>query len=229
MRCHTSLPTPPRHHGCSRFLSLAGLPRYNTPMSKEGYVNYFEILGVEESAKPGEVRNSYKRLIKNLLIEIARTQITEERRAHFLLEMAKLNAGFYILRDNNSRNAYWEARNEVMSLEDQWRQAAEKEPAQADQFRRGFDSRLRHFLSRYVEEAMLEAGRDPECVEHSNWDAAHERHASSILRHYRHTLYQHILERLPYHEVTPPRIDWTERQKTVSRLLDAAVAAGRRN
>jgi len=192
-------------------------------MSDQGYVNYYEILALDASAKPGDVRNAYKRLMKNLLIEIARTQITEERRASFLLEMAKLNAATYILRNNDMRDAYWATRTEAMELEQQWRQAAENQSDAADGFRRAFDGKLRHFLSRYVEEAMLEAGRDKECVEASHWDAAHERHASTILRHYRHMLYQQILERLPYHEVTKPNIDWTERSQTVSKLLAEGV------
>lgn len=201
-------------------------------MSDEGYVNYFQILGLDDSAKPGEVRNSYKRLMKNLVMEIGRTQITEERRVHFLLEMAKLNAAFYILRDTASRDAYWQSRQEAIALEHQWREAAEQAQgasnAETDVLRRSFDSRVRHFLSRYVEEAMLEAGRDKECVENSHWDAAHERHASRILRHYRHGLYQQILERLPYYEVTKPKIDWEERSRAVARMLaDGSRLAGK--
>lgn len=188
-------------------------------MSDEGYVNYFEILGLDETAKPGEVRNSYKRMMKNLVMEIARVEITEERRAHFLLDMAKLNAAVYILRNAEMREAYWTARSNAIAFEQQWRDAAAANAEASDGLRRAFDGKMRHFLSRYVEEAMLEAGRDKECVEASNWDAAHERHASRILRHYRHTLYQQILQRLPFYEVTAPKIDWVERAGTVSRLL----------
>jgi len=185
----------------------------------EGYVNYFEILGLDEQAKPGEVRKNYKQKMKDLVMEIARVEITEERRSKYLLEMAKLNAAFYLLRDNETREIYWQARKEVMELEEQWRKAANEKSPETDTLRRAFDVRLRHFLSRYNEEAMLEAGRDKECVEVSNWDAAHERHASTILRHYRQSLYQQILERLPYWEITPPIIDWHERTQVVAGIL----------
>lgn len=192
-------------------------------MSDKGYVNYFEILELDEQAKPGEVRKNYRRKMKDLIIEISRVEITEERRAHYLLEMAKLNAAFYVLRDNETRERYWRDRSEAMMLEDQWRDAAPRGAEQAGAARRTFERHLRDFLSRYVEEAMLEAGRDKECVEASHWDAAHERHASRILRHYRQGAYQEILERLPYWDVTPPEIDWDERRRSVRELLDAAV------
>jgi len=188
-------------------------------MSEEGYVNYFAILGLDKTAKPGEVRKTYKKMMKNLVMEIARVEITGERRDRYLLQMAQLNAAFYVLRNNETREAYWQEREEVVALEERWRDAAEKGEPEADVLRRSFDTKLRHFLSRYVEEAMLEAGRDKEAVEASNWDAAHERHASRILRHYRHNLYQQILDRLPYWEITKPEIDWAEREKTVADML----------
>jgi hypothetical protein len=188
-------------------------------MSEDGYVNYFEILALDESAKPGDVRKNYKKMMKDLIMEIARVEITGERRDRFLLEMAKFNAAFYVLRDNEVRETYWRQRAEVIQLESQWCEAAQNGDAATDALRRSFDSKLRHFLSRYVEEAMLEAGRDKEAVEASNWDAAHERHASRILRHYRHNLYQQILDRLPYWEITTPRIDWVEREKAVAAML----------
>jgi len=188
-------------------------------MSDQGYVDYFAILKLDASAKPGEVRKNYKQMMKDLVFEIARARITEERRAHYLLEMAKLNAAFYILRGNEGRDAYWTMRSELIELENQWREAAAKDASEADTLRRTYDSRLRHFLARYVEEAMLEAGRDRECVENSNWDAAHERHASRILRQYRQELYQQILERLPYYEVTAPRVDWAKRARFVTHAL----------
>lgn len=186
---------------------------------QEGYVNYFEILGLDETARPGDVRKNYRSMMKDLVWEIGRVEITEDKRAKYLLDMAKLNAAFYILRDNATREAYWTARRDIIRLEETWRDAADKDDSGADTLRRTFDARLRHFLSRYVEEAMLEAGRDKECVEASNWDPAHERHASRILRHYRHTLYRQILERLPFWEVTPPRIDWEERSRVVAEIL----------
>jgi hypothetical protein len=201
-------------------------------MADKGYVNYFEILDLDEEAKPGEVRKGYKRKMKDLVLEISRAEITEDRRGRYLLEMAKLNAAFYVLRDSDKRNRYWQERQEAMALEDTWREAAQKGGENArgaealrapDAARRGFERKLRDFLTHYVEEAMLEAGRDKECVEASHWDAAHERHASRILRHYRQSAYQEILERLPYWDVTPPRVDWDERRRTVAALLHAAA------
>ncbi len=73
---------------------------------------------------------------------------------------------------------------------------------------------------------MLDAGRDKECVEASHWNEAHERHAFRILRHYRQGLYQKILARLPFVEVTPPQIDWVERRETVSALLRESLPHG---
>jgi hypothetical protein len=70
-----------------------------------------------------------------------------------------------------------------------------------------------------MEELVLEAGRDPECVEASHWDPAHERHASSVLRHHRQRLYHQIHERLPYYDITRPEIDWEERARTASAML----------
>ncbi|MDQ1256600.1 MAG: hypothetical protein QG656_1198 [Candidatus Hydrogenedentes bacterium] len=189
-------------------------------MSDNGYVNYFEILELDESAKPGDVRKNYKRKMKDLVLEIARVEITEERRDRYLLDMAKLNAAFCVLRDNGTRERYWLERGAVMALEEEWRAAA-LDPEKADPLRRRFDGMLRDFLTRYLEETMLEAGRDKECVEMSNWDAAHERHAFRILRQYRQSLHRQILERLPYFDVTPPRIDWDERRQTVAAILAA--------
>ncbi len=185
-----------------------------------GYVNYFEILGLPEDCKPGEVRKNYKKLMKDLVLEIHRTQITEDRRDKYLLTMAQLNAAFYILRDNDRRERYVAARKRVMELEAEWSQTAESgESSQADALRRAFDSELRQFLSSYMEELMLEAGRDAECVEASNWDPYHERHASRVLRHYRQRLYHEIHERLPYYDVTKPLVDWEERSRTAAHLI----------
>lgn len=192
-------------------------------MIDEGYVDYFQILKLAPDAKPGEVRTSYKQLMKDLVMEIARVEITEERRDRYLLEMAKLNASFYILRENETREAYWQSRTELIALEAEWREAVAANTADMDAARRAYDGTLRFFLSKYVEEAMLEAGRDKACVEVSNWDAAHERHASRVLRHYRQGLYQRILERLPYWEVTPPQIDWEDRRRTIAGILAGEV------
>ena len=188
-------------------------------MSDEGYINLFQSLDLDESANPGEVRRTYKRKMKGLVMDIARAEITEERRAHFLLEMAKLNVAVYVLRDKDMRDAYWDRRTELIALEEKWRAAATKDPEAANDYRKEYDGKLRSFLSRYVEEVTLEAGRDKECIEASHWDPAHERHAFRLLRHYRHGLYNTILERLPYYEVTRPDIDWDERSTTIAALI----------
>lgn len=185
----------------------------------EGYVNYFEILGVDQESKPGEVRKEYRRKMKDLVNEINSVEITESRRARFLLEMAKLNAALFLLRETDLREAFWKERAALIDLEARWRAADDTDPRQADRLRGEFDGRVRTFLSKYLEELMLGAGRDKECVEASGWDEAHERHASRIIRQYRHTLYHKILERLPFADVTRPQIDWDERRATVSSLI----------
>lgn len=189
------------------------------PAAEAGYINFFELLGLEPEARTGDVRKQYRKLMKNLVMEIAATEITEEKRDRYLLTMAQYNAAFLILRNNELRDIYWKERSELIALELRWREAVSAGADNAESLRREYDRRLRDFLSRYVEETMLEAGRDKECVEASHWDAAHERHATRILRHYRHRLFHTILERLPYVQVTPPAIDWDERARTVQRLL----------
>lgn len=191
-------------------------------MPDKGYVNYYEVLGVPEGAPPGEVRKTYRREMKRLVQEIASQEITDDRRSKYLLDMAKLNAALYILRDKERREAYWNLRNELMELEEAWRNDTGQDPAQDDKYRRQFDSKIKQFLSTYVEEAMLEAGRDQECVDASHWDEAHQRHSFRILRRYRHMLYHDILARLPFYEVTPPQINWDERLETVRGILAAS-------
>ncbi len=190
--------------------------------SDKGYVNFYDVLGLTENANPGEARKTYKKKMKNLVSEIASVEITGERRAHYLLEMAKLNAAIYILRDKDKREEYGSLREELIDLEEEWRAAPDADTERRDALRKAFDGKVRHFLSTYVEEAMLEAGRDKDCVDASHWDLAHERHATRMLRHYRHGLFQDILERLPFSEVTLPEVDWEERARTV----DALIAAG---
>jgi hypothetical protein len=190
-----------------------------------GYIDYFAVLGLDDTCKPGEVRKNYKQEMKNLLIEISRTQITPDKRDKFLLDLAMLNAAFYILRENDLRERFAEDRKRVMALETQWREAvtsAGSNPAvesEAERLRRAYDGAVRHFLSRYLEELPLEAGRDRECVEASHWDMAHERHAGRILRHFRQRRYHEIQERLPFSDVTRPEIDWEERTRTVRAIL----------
>lgn len=193
-------------------------------MSEKGYINYYDILGLQNDANPGEVRKVYRRKMKNLVGEIAQAQITEDRRSYFLLEMAKLNAAAYILRDREKRETYWNQRAELIDIEARWREADRASSEESDALRREFDSKIPYFLSKYVEESMLEAGRVRELAEASHWDIAHERHAARILRHYRHGLHHDILERLPYYEVTRPQIDWDERARTVAALISGAVS-----
>lgn len=188
-------------------------------MSDQGYINYFSVLDLREDCKPGEVRKNYKKKMKSLIMEIGRVEITQERRDKYLLDLATHNASFYILRDNGRRAQYIADRNEAIALESAWRNAVETGSEERDALRRKFDGTLRDFLSTYMEELMLEAGRDAECVEASRWDLAHERHASRVLRHYRQRLYHEIHERLPFHEVTKPVVDWGERRETVAAIL----------
>ncbi len=195
-------------------------------MSEAGYINYFEILGLRENANPGEVRNTYRTKMKALVQEIKRSTITEDRRAQFILEMAKLNAAAIVLRDNARREAYWTERRELIDLEKRWCDAAERDPdpEKSDALRREFDGRIRSFLSKYVEETMFEAAQDKEVAETSGWNAYYSRYALNLLRHYRHLLYHDILERLPYHAVTRPEIEWSERAAFVNTALAASEA-----
>ncbi len=193
-------------------------------MSEAGYINYFEILGLGADANPGEVRNTYRKKIKALR-DAAGAATTEDRRAQFILDMAKLNAAAFILRDLPKREAYWQERQALIELEQRWREqaAANADPEANDALRREFDSRARYFLSKYVEETMLEAGQDKDVAEGSGWNIFYARYALKLLRHYRHLLYHEILERLPFHTVTTPAIDWDERRRTVSALLEPAA------
>lgn len=183
-----------------------------------GYVNYYELLGLAEESQPGEVRKTYKKRMKALLQDISSGSITPDRRDKFLLEMAQLNAALFILRDREKRDRYWEERKQLIALEEAWR-SADGDVEASDKLRRKYEATLRDFLSVYVEEVMLEAGRDKECVEASNWSPAYDRHATQILRRYRHGLHHAIQERLPFYEVTRPQVDWDERRGFVAELL----------
>jgi hypothetical protein len=137
-----------------------------------------------------------------------------------------MNGAAIVLRDAARREAYWKEREELIELEKRWCEAAEKspDPETTDALRREFDGRIRSFLSKYVEETMLEAAQDKEVAEASGWNAYYSRYALNLLRHYRHLLYHDILERLPYHTVTRPTIDWDERAKFVTDLIGAREA-----
>ena len=190
-----------------------------TPETDAGYINFFKILDLDENARPGDVRKVYRRRMKGLVGEIARAEITEQLRAKFLLDMAQMNAALFVLRESDTRDAYWSERQELIDLEAKWRTAVEQSQDEAELLRREYLAKLLTFLSKYCEELMLAAGLDKECVEHSNWDNAHARHASRILRFYRNGLYQKILERLPYVEVTRPDIVWEKRNKFIAEIL----------
>ncbi len=188
--------------------------------SEAGYINYFERLGLANDAHPGEVRKAYKKLMKQLVQEIAQVEVTADRRAQFMLQMATLNAAVFVLKDKERREAYWAERQALIELEAEWCGLDDSDEARHDVLRPKFDSEVRSFLSKYVQEMPLNAGSDHEVLEASHWDVAHARHATQLLRQYRHHLHHDILERLPYHEVTEPKIDWSERQKTVAELLE---------
>lgn len=184
-----------------------------------GYIDYRTLLDLPDNFKPADVIRTYKKKMKSLVIEISESKITQEQRDQYLLLMAQLNAAFYIFRDRQRGEAYIKEREEVMRLEEEWR-AVGVDSEKSDALRRRYDQALRGFLARYMEELVLEAGRDPDCIENSGWDAAHERYAGRILRQYRQQRYHQIHERLPYYEITPPVIDWKERSTFVDNLLE---------
>lgn len=183
-----------------------------------GYVDYRTLLELPENYKPADVIRTYKKKMKNLVIEISQVKVTQEQRDQYLLLMAQLNAAFYIFRDRARGESYLRDRDEVIQLEEEWRTLT-GDPVKSDAMRRRYDQALRSFLAKYMEELVLEAGRDPDCIENSGWDAAHERYAGRILRQYRQQRYHEIHERLPYYEITPPVIEWAERAAFVDNLL----------
>lgn len=185
----------------------------------DGYINYFDTLGLADNANPGEVRNAYKRMMKKLIQDIANTEITPEKRSSFILDMARLNAACFVLKDKDKREAYWLERDALIAMEAEWCAVSDADTKEHERIRTKFDSRVRSFLSKYVEEMTLTAGQDKEILEASNWNEAHARYATSLLRYYRHHLYNDILERLPFYEVTKPKVDWDERRSTVAELL----------
>ncbi|MBI1320586.1 MAG: hypothetical protein GC168_16810 [Candidatus Hydrogenedens sp.] len=190
-------------------------------MTDDGYIDYFATLGLDASANPGEVKNHYRKRMKALVNEIASTALTPAKQEAYLLQIAEMNAAFYILRDEERRQKYESDRAGTIALEEEWRAAVESGSEKSDNLRRQYEGALKHFLAAYMEEYVLEAGRDKECVENSHWDPSHERHASRVLRHHRQRLYQKIHERLPYYEITPPTINWDERARVVASTLAA--------
>ncbi len=188
-------------------------------MPESGYINYYELLGLTNGAKPGEARNAYKKRIKNLIADFSSQDQTRDRVNAFVLDMAQLNAAVYVLRDNTRREAYWDERADLIALEDRWVALGDASTPESDALRREFDTKIRAYLSKYVEEMTLEAGTDKHVVEASQWGEGHARHATRLLRLFRHNLYHQILERLPYHQVTRPQIDWAERKTTVAELI----------
>lgn len=183
-----------------------------------GYIDYRMVLELPEKYKPADVIRTYKKKMKNLVIEISQSKVAQEQRDQYLLLMAQLNAAFYIFRDRQRGETYLRDRDEVVALEAEWQQVAQ-DVEKSDVMRRKYDQALRSFLARYMEELVLEAGRDPDCMEQSGWDAAHERYAARVLRKYRQQRYHKIHERLPYYEITPPSIDWSERATFIDDLL----------
>ena len=185
-----------------------------------GYIDYRTVLALPDPYKPADVIRSYKKRMKQLLIEISENEHAHERQQQYLLQIAQLNAAFYILRDRERGERYLQARDEVIRLEQDWRGTEEGTvPEEEDKLRRRYDQALRDFFAAYMEEYVLEAGRDPECVEHSGWNPSHERHAGRILRQNRQQRYQEIHERLPYFEISPPEIAWEERASFLDTLL----------
>ncbi len=187
-----------------------------------GYIDYRAVLELPEEYKPADVIRTYKKKMKQLVVEISESNISDEKMNHYLLLVAQLNAAFYILRDRERGEAHIKSRAEVIRLEEEWR-AAGGDAEKGDNLRRRYDLALRTFLATYMEELVLEAGRDPDCVEQSGWSAAHERHAGRVLRHFRQQRYHEIHERLPYYEITPPEINWETRGAFVAQ----AIAGGR--
>ena len=187
--------------------------------SEVGYINYFDTLGLADGANPGEVRKSYKKLVKKLIQDVQNTEVTPDKRSAFILDMARFNAACFVLKDKVRREIYWEERQAMINLEAEWLAIGQDDSKAQEEIRGRFDQEIRSFLSKYVEEMTLTAGHDKEVVEVSQWNPDYARFATSLLRYYRHHLYNDILERLPFHEVTKPKIDWDERQSAVAELL----------
>lgn len=183
-------------------------------MSQQGYIDYFEVLGLPADCKQGEVRNQYKRHMRDLVMEIQRVEITADRRERYLLELAKVNAAFYILRNNALREQYVADRAKVIELEEKWgrqsRLEARRQTTCAAPSMWRFATSFRATWKNWC--CWPAATRN--ASKRATGTPAHERHAGRVLRHYRQELYQTIHERLPYYDVTQPTTDLDERERT---------------
>lgn len=184
----------------------------------QGYIDYRTLLELQESYKPADVIRTYRKKMKQLMVQISENKDADEHRDRYLLQIAELNAAYYILRNKELGTQYIEEREALMALEKEWA-ALDSEDPSFDTLRRHYDQSLRAFLARYMEELILEAGRDPECVENSGWSAAHERFAGRVLRQFRQQRYHEIHERLPYYDITRPEVDWEERVRFAATLI----------
>jgi hypothetical protein len=189
-----------------------------------GYIDYRTLLDLQDHYKPADVIRTYRKKIKQLMVQISEDKTAEDHQDRYLLLMAELNAAYYILRNRALGEQYIQEREEVVALEKEWRALDTADPG-FDALRRRYDQALRSFLARYMEELILEAGRDPECVEHSGWGPAHERLAGRVLRQFRQQRYHEIHERLPYYDITEPQVAWEER----SRFAAALISGGQHN
>jgi hypothetical protein len=183
-----------------------------------GYIDYRTLLELQESYKPADVIRTYRKKMKQLMVQISENKDADEHRDRYLLQIAELNAAYYILRNKELGTQYIEEREALMALEKEWA-ALDSEDPSFDTLRRHYDQSLRAFLARYMEELILEAGRDPECVENSGWSPAHERFAGRVLRQFRQQRYHEIHERLPYYDITEPEVDWEERVRFAATLI----------
>ncbi|NLN92643.1 MAG: hypothetical protein GX130_04935 [Candidatus Hydrogenedens sp.] len=183
-----------------------------------GYIDYRTLLELQDPYKPADVIRTYRKKMKQLMVLISEDTEADDHRDRYLLQIAELNAAYYILRNKELGRQYIQEREELLALETEWRTLDSDEPS-FDAMRRRYDQALRAFLARYMEELILEAGRDPECVEHSGWSPAHERFAGRVLRQFRQQRYHEIHERLPYYDITKPEVDWEERARFAATLI----------
>lgn len=183
-----------------------------------GYIDYRTLLELRDAYRPADVIRTYRKKMKQLMVQISEDKEADDHRDRYLLQIAELNAAYYILRNKELGVQYIREREELMALEKEWR-AMDGDDPEFDGYRRRYDQALRAFLARYMEELILEAGRDPECVENSGWSPNHERFAGRVLRQFRQQRYHEIHERLPYYDITKPEVDWEERARFAATLI----------